>query len=257
VRRVLYCWPELIAYHDATVFVCEGEKDADNVRALDLTATTVASGKWTQDCIDALAGRDCWIIQDVDINGAGDKKARNTANHLHNVTKSIKIVRLPGLTGDPGNKDVSDWLGQGHSKDELIEVCASTPDWKPSDDAEQEDETTAPLRAKQQAEQQKQSERDENSDELPPEAEDAIALAFADRHAHELRYVNAWGRWLSFDGSRWADDTTLHTFDRVRTICREIAFVGDKPARAVASAKTVVAVERLARADRRFAATGT
>src|SRR5262249_8793635 len=72
---------------------------------------------------------------------------------------------------------------------------------------------------------------------------------------HELRYVNAWGRWLSFDGSRWADDTTLHTFDRVRAICREIAFVGDKPARAVASAKTVVAVERLARADRRFAAT--
>jgi hypothetical protein len=93
-----------------------------------------------------------------------------------------------------------------------------------------------------------------DDNELPPEAEDAIALAFADRHAHELRYVNAWGRWLSFDGSRWADDTTLHTFDRVRAICREIAFVGDKPARAVASAKTVVAVERLARADRRFAA---
>jgi hypothetical protein len=103
-RRVLYRWPELIAYPDATVFVCEGEKDSNNVGALDLTATTVASGKWTQDCIDALTGRDCWIVQDVDINGAGDKKARNTANHLHGVAKSIKLVRLPGLTGDPGNK---------------------------------------------------------------------------------------------------------------------------------------------------------
>jgi len=133
VRRVLYRWPELIAYPDATVFVCEGEKDTDIVCVLDLTATTVASGKWTQDCIDALAGRDCWIIQDVDINGVGDKKARNTASHLHGVAKNIKIVRLPGLTGDPGNKDVSDWLEQGHSKDELIEVCASTPDWEPGD----------------------------------------------------------------------------------------------------------------------------
>src|SRR5262249_24587089 len=155
---------------------------------------------------------------------------------------SIKIIRLPGLTGEPKRKDVTDWLNDmGHTKDELLRVVEDTPDWEPSDDAEQEDDTTAPLRAKQ------QSERDEN--ELPPEAEDAIALAFADRPPHELRYVNAWGRWLSFDGSRWADDTTLHTFDRVRAICREIAFVGDKPARAVASAKTVVAVERLARAD--------
>src|SRR5262249_5004097 len=66
-----------------------------------------------------------------DINGAGDKKAGDTAKHLHGIAKSIKIVRLPGLTGDPGNKDVSDWLEQGHSKDELIEVCGLTPDWAP------------------------------------------------------------------------------------------------------------------------------
>ena len=43
--------------------------------------------------------------------------------------------------------------------------------------------------------------------ELPPTAEDAIALAFADRHAHELRYVAAWGRWLHYDGTRWAQTT--------------------------------------------------
>jgi hypothetical protein len=96
---------------------------------------------------------------------------------------------------------------------------------------------------------------DENNNGLPPEAEDAIALAFAERHANELRYVNAWGRWIGFEGSRWADDTTLHTFDRVRAICREIAAAGEHSPRAVASAKTIVAVERLARADRRLAAT--
>ena len=91
--------------------------------------------------------------------------------------------------------------------------------------------------------------------ELPPIAEDSMALAFAERHAHELRYVAARGRWLHYDGMRWAQDDTLHAFDRARAICREIALDCDKPASAVASAATVAAVERLAKADRRLAAT--
>jgi putative DNA primase/helicase len=92
--------------------------------------------------------------------------------------------------------------------------------------------------------------------ELPPYVEDSMALIFAARHAHELRYVSEWARWLSYDGGRWAYDTTLHTFDRARAICRGIALdCSEKPATAIASAKTVAAIERLARADRRLAAT--
>jgi putative DNA primase/helicase len=90
-----------------------------------------------------------------------------------------------------------------------------------------------------------------------PTAEDTIALAFADRHADDLRYVAAWGRWLSYDGTRWLHDDTLHAFDQVRALCREIAADCDKPAAALVSAKTVAAVERLAKADRRLAATIT
>ena len=88
---------------------------------------------------------------------------------------------------------------------------------------------------------------------LPPAAEDSIALAFAERHSEELRYVAAWARWLRFDGCRWHHDDTLHAFDRARAICREIAVSGDKPVSAIASAKTVAAVERLAKTDRRLA----
>jgi putative DNA primase/helicase len=92
--------------------------------------------------------------------------------------------------------------------------------------------------------------------ELSPSAEDSLALSYADRHAHEFRYVAAWGRWLRYDGTRWNFDDTLDAFDRARAICREVA-TGCKPriAAAVASAKTVAAVERLAKADRRLAAT--
>ena len=68
------------------------------------------------------------------------------------------------------------------------------------------------------------------------------------------RYVAAWSRWMLYDGARWNTDTTLHAFNRARTICREVALECDKPA-AVVAAKTVAAVVQLARADRRLAAT--
>jgi putative DNA primase/helicase len=55
--------------------------------------------------------------------------------------------------------------------------------------------------------------------------------------------------------ARWASDETLHVFDRARAICREVAADCDKAANSVTSAKTVAAVEKLARADRRLAAT--
>jgi putative DNA primase/helicase len=97
----------------------------------------------------------------------------------------------------------------------------------------------------------------QDSGELSPAAEESLALAFAERHAHELRYVATWGRWMRYDGTRWDFDDTLHAFDRARAICREVAVDCDnaKTATAIASAKTVAAVERLAKADRRLAAT--
>jgi P4 family phage/plasmid primase-like protien len=95
----------------------------------------------------------------------------------------------------------------------------------------------------------------QESGEISPTSEDAIALAFADRHGDELRYVAQWGRWLAFNGARWMPDETLHVFDRARAICREIAADTEKAANNITSAKTIAAVEKLARADRRLAAT--
>jgi putative DNA primase/helicase len=91
--------------------------------------------------------------------------------------------------------------------------------------------------------------------EIRADSEDALALAFAEQYADRLRYVAAWGRWLSYDGVRWQHDDTLHVFDLVRTACREVALEYGRPSGATASAKTVAAVERLARSDRRLAAT--
>jgi putative DNA primase/helicase len=96
-------------------------------------------------------------------------------------------------------------------------------------------------------------------DAKPPAfSDDALALRFCDRHAGDLRFVAAWGKWFRWDGARWRQDDTLFAHDLTRLVCREAAAecIGSVNAKAaIASAKTVAAIERLARADRRIAAT--
>lgn len=91
----------------------------------------------------------------------------------------------------------------------------------------------------------------------PAFSDDALALLFVDRHADELRYVAEWGKWYRYNGVHWEEDKTVHIFDLVRLVCREAAATTNyvTEAKATASAAKVAAVERLARADRRVAAT--
>jgi len=79
-----------------------------------------------------------------------------------------------------------------------------------------------------------------------PVSEDALALRFTERHGDELRYVSSWGHWMKWTGDVWVQESTLQAFDLARVICRQAK---------VGNAKTIAAVERLAKADRRHAAT--
>lgn len=91
---------------------------------------------------------------------------------------------------------------------------------------------------------------------LPPEfADDALALSFSDAFGDRLRYVDAWGRWFWWTGQVWKHDDTLRVYDLCRHHCRSYA-VNAAPAtqKAVTSGKTIAAVEKLARSDRRHAA---
>jgi P4 family phage/plasmid primase-like protien len=94
--------------------------------------------------------------------------------------------------------------------------------------------------------------------DLSPEfSDDALALEFASRHAGQLRYVAKWGTWLVWDGVRWKFDHTFKAVDMARMVARKFANAcndpDDKPK--IASAKTIFAIEKLARADRRLALT--
>jgi putative DNA primase/helicase len=95
-------------------------------------------------------------------------------------------------------------------------------------------------------------------DALPPTYSDEfLALRFADRHAEALRYVAQWCRWMKWDDTRWVKDLTLEARDLARAVCREASSKcgGLQIGMKVASARAVSAIEALAKADRRLAAT--
>ena len=96
-----------------------------------------------------------------------------------------------------------------------------------------------------------------STDESVWGTEDALALAFTRRYHRDWRYVATWGRWLVWDGCRWRTEDTLAATDLIRSVCRHAALKAANPkvAAKLASASTVSGVERLARADRRHAAT--
>lgn len=87
-------------------------------------------------------------------------------------------------------------------------------------------------------------------------ADDDLAVQFVGANS-DIRYVAAWGKWLEWDGSVWTEDRTMGVFTRVRSMLRRIAPPpGPKSFRkSLLAAKTVSAIECLARSDRRAAAT--
>jgi hypothetical protein len=125
VRRVLYRLPDLLAAPlDRTVYVVEGEKDADRVRSFGLVATTnpMGAGKWSDEYSEYLRDRHIVILPDND--QAGHDHAQKVALSLNGVAATVKIVALPGL---PDKGDVFDWFDADHTPGDLEQVVAATP----------------------------------------------------------------------------------------------------------------------------------
>ena len=130
--RYPYHLPEVLqGIHDiGEVFICEGEKCTDTLRALGLTVTCNAggAGKWTDE-------HSQWFKHTVPVNVVilpdNDEPGRNhalkVATSLYAVGCKVKIVDLPGLKE---KEDVYDWLQAGNSIENLIQLVESTPVWE-------------------------------------------------------------------------------------------------------------------------------
>ena len=113
--------PELlVAAKGALLFLVEGEKDVDRLRAAGLLATTSPQGaaNWRDGYADSLKHRRVAIVPDNDDDGenyAGDALASLTRRGI-----PAAILRLEGL---PHKGDVSDWLDAGGTAEQLVEMA--------------------------------------------------------------------------------------------------------------------------------------
>jgi hypothetical protein len=114
-----YRLPELLAAPaDVPVWICEGEKDADNVAALGLIATTNpgGAGKWQPELTQWFKGKQTvYILEDND--DAGRKHTTKVIAALRGVVPCIVPLSFSEL---PEKGDVSDWLEMGGNKKLLL-----------------------------------------------------------------------------------------------------------------------------------------
>jgi putative DNA primase/helicase len=97
------------------------------------------------------------------------------------------------------------------------------------------------------------------ADDEPPAVSDtefALADDFIAMYQADLRYVAKFGKWQVWHGTGWKEDETVRVFDLARRVCRRAAANKDKAvAKAISKARTVAAVETLARSHPSVAAT--
>lgn len=121
VRQVPYRLPEILEAmgHDRTIFIVEGEKDADALWALGIPATCNAGGakKWPASFQILFSGADVVILPDND--DAGREHRDLVAASLKDVA-NVRSLDLPGL---PLKGDVSDWLAAGGTGAALLALA--------------------------------------------------------------------------------------------------------------------------------------
>jgi hypothetical protein len=132
VRRVLYHLPQLLDRPDGSpIWIVEGEKDVETLERHGLVATCnpmgAGVGKWKEEFNEFFKGETVYIIPDNDSldpktnRYKGLDHANAIKKSLSGVAASTKIVKLPK------NKDVSEWLDNGGTINELERLATVAP----------------------------------------------------------------------------------------------------------------------------------
>ena len=121
--KVLYNLPAVLdaVKNGSPVWLVEGEKDADTLNDLGMTATTMpgGAGKWLDIHTDALRGAVVDICADND--EPGYDHAKKVYAELHKAGCDVAVWHTPK------GKDVTDFLAVGGKLGELIELAIDAP----------------------------------------------------------------------------------------------------------------------------------
>lgn len=116
---VLYRAPEVAAAiaTDRTVWLCEGEKDADALAAAGECATTNAGGAGSFTASHAAQLRGARVVCVLDRDGAGYRRAATVAQLTQGIAAAVQF-RLPAVLAE--HADLTDHLQAGLGLDELV-----------------------------------------------------------------------------------------------------------------------------------------
>ncbi len=124
IRPVIYRLPDIMSAiaNEDDIYVPEGEKDCDNLRALGPIATTnpFGAGKWKPEYSEILLGGKVVVIPDNDDEGR--RHAISILDSLEGKVKSLEVLEIPSSA-----KDVTEWLEQGNTADDLLSLESITP----------------------------------------------------------------------------------------------------------------------------------
>lgn len=127
---VIYNLPKVVqaVKEGKTIFVVEGEKDADLLNSMGLVATTNYEGagksKFKKRYVKYFTGANVVVIQDND--RPGKEAAETIISLLFDVVKNIKNIDLGNISKYKGF-DVTDYFDMGYTKEEFLEMVDDTP----------------------------------------------------------------------------------------------------------------------------------
>ena len=197
VKPVLYRLPSVLEAVDKgqSIYIVEGEKDVHTLESWGFVVTTNSGGamNWKHTFSAWLHYARVIIIPDNDDRGRSH--AEDIATKLHGSAADIIILDLPDLQP---KHDITDWINNGGTKDQLIELVSKTPFWKPSDKPELEPEDKKNGRSLKPS---------YDSNKFSPTDTwnaDFLASNFGD----QIRYNHSSKKWHIWDGTRWQLDNS-------------------------------------------------
>ncbi len=132
-RKVLYRLPYVLMgiKHNKTIFLVEGEKDANTLLNKTIIATTSSSSlEWSDEFTEILKNADVAILYDYDKTGL--KRRDLLTEKLYGNVKKLRVVELPSLEyRENKGQDITDWLQIGHTIEELKTLVEQTCDYVP------------------------------------------------------------------------------------------------------------------------------
>lgn len=165
-----------------TIYLPEGEKDVETLRAHGLIASTNLGGSqgWKSGINKWF--KDAKIVILYDNDKAGKDLLQTKIKNLSGIAKEIKVIDLPGVRE---KEDITDWLQAGHTIEEFHNLVKNTLPY------------SLPVA--------KNEEEKFNSD-LILYTDTWNGEQFATRHGKDICYCEEWSAWYIWSGQKWEED---------------------------------------------------